>query len=230
MKQSSNIFLVGLTGNIGSGKSTVSNYLKEKGISVIDADVISREVMINHPDILTKIKLNFGDECFDQNGTLIRKKLGNIIFANQEKKNKLEEIIIPYIIKDIFAKVKEYADKGIDLCVVDAPTLIENNLHFYMNAIILVTVGREIQLKRVMERDSLSLKEATIRIDAQMKEEHKLKYADFVIKNDGTKEHAKKQLEEILILVDNFRGKDGEKKEPYNLTCANSSTSYGNKF
>ncbi|EQB86554.1 hypothetical protein M918_13760 [Clostridium sp. BL8] len=189
MKQSSNIFLVGLTGNIGSGKSTVSNYLKEKGISVIDADVISREVMINHPDILTKIKLNFGDECFDQNGTLIRKKLGNIIFANQEKKNKLEEIIIPYIIKDIFAKVKEYADKGIDLCVVDAPTLIENNLHFYMNAIILVTVGREIQLKRVMERDSLSLKEATIRIDAQMKEEHKLKYADFVIKNDGTKEH-----------------------------------------
>ncbi|MPN16697.1 Dephospho-CoA kinase [bioreactor metagenome] len=177
---------------------------------------------------MAKIKLNFGDECFDENGTLIRKKLGNIVFSNQEKKSKLEEIILPYIIKDIFAKVKEYADKGIDLCVLDAPTLIENNLHFHMNAIILVTVGRELQLKRVMERDSLSLKEATLRVDAQMREEHKLKYADFVIKNDGTKEHTKKQLEEILILVDNFRGKDGEKKEPYKLNSTNSSAGYGN--
>lgn len=222
MKQSDGrIFVVGLTGNIGSGKSTISNFLKEKQIPLIDADIISREVMIKHPSILKEIEDNFGNDFFDENGNLIRKKLGNAIFLDITKKIKLEEIIIPYIIKDIFQKVKEYDDNGDKICVVDAPTLIENNLHFYMNAIILVMVDKNLQLKRVMERDSLNLQDAISRIDNQMPQEEKLKYADFVISNNGTKDNAKKQLDEILILLNNFRGKDGKKKESCNVNHTN---------
>lgn len=208
MKLNNNIFIIGLTGSIGSGKSTISSLLKEMGIPIIDADLISRDVLTKHPNLLEVIKNTFGIEYFDDKGNLLRKKLGSLIFSDKTMKDNLEKILIPYITKDIFAKVNEYACKGHSFCVVDAPTLIENQLHFYMNAIILVTIDKELQIKRVMTRDSLNFTEVLNRINSQMPQEEKIKYADYIINNSGTMEQTIAQLNEVLKSLENIRGKN----------------------
>ncbi|WP_454054017.1 dephospho-CoA kinase [Clostridium sp. Marseille-Q7071] len=198
MKQNSTI-VVGLTGGIGSGKSTVSNMLIERNIPVIDADKISREVLIIYPEVLWSIKKEFGEEVFDENDNLDRKKLGYIIFSNEIFKKKLENIIIPYIKKEIFDKIEKYVKAGEKLCIVDAPTLIENNLHKYMDEVIIIVVNEEIQIKRVMARDSLSKKDALNRINSQMPLKEKLKYATYTIDNSDTLSHTEEQLDNIIF-------------------------------
>ncbi len=198
MKQNSTI-VVGLTGGIGSGKSTVSNMLIERNIPVIDADKISREVLIIYPEVLWSIKKEFGEEVFDENDNLDRKKLGAMIFSNEIFKKKLENIIIPYIKKEIFDKIEKYVKAGEKLCIVDAPTLIENNLHKYMDEVIVIVVNEKIQIKRVMARDSLSKKDALNRINSQMPLKEKLKYATYTIDNSDTLSHTGEQLDNIIF-------------------------------
>lgn len=198
MKQNSTI-VVGLTGGIGSGKSTVSNMLIERNIPVIDADKISREVLIIYPEVLWSIKKDFGEEVFDENDNLDRKKLGAMIFSNEIFKKKLENIIIPYIKKEIFDKIEKYVKAGEKLCIVDAPTLIENNLHKYMDEVIVIVVNERIQIKRVMARDSLSKKDALNRINSQMPLKEKLKYATYTIDNSDTLSHTEEQLDNIIF-------------------------------
>lgn len=198
MKQNSTI-VVGLTGGIGSGKSTVSNMLIERNIPVIDADKISREVLIIYPEVLWSIKKDFGEEVFDENDNLDRKKLGAMIFSNEIFKKKLENIIIPYIKKEIFDKIEKYVKAGEKLCIVDAPTLIENNLHKYMDEVIVIVVNEKIQIKRVMARDSLSKKDALNRINSQMPLKEKLKYATYTIDNSDTLSHTEEQLDNIIF-------------------------------
>ena len=198
MQQNSTI-IIGLTGGIGSGKSTVSNMFIKRNIPVIDADKISREVLIAYPEILLAIKKEFGAEVFDKEGNLNRKKLGSIVFSKENLKEKLENIIIPYIKKEIFDKINEYVKNGEKLCVVDAPTLIENNLHKYMDEVIVIVVNEETQLKRVMARDSLNKEDALNRINSQMSLKEKLKYATYTIDNSDTISHTEKQLENIIL-------------------------------
>ncbi|HCQ91327.1 MULTISPECIES: dephospho-CoA kinase [unclassified Clostridium] len=198
MKQNSTI-VVGLTGGIGSGKSTVSNMLIERNIPVIDADKISREVLIIYPEVLWSIKKEFGEEFFDENDNLDRKKLGAMIFSNEIFKKKLENIIIPYIKKEIFDKIEKYVKAGEKFCIVDAPTLIENNLHKYMDEVIVIVVNEKIQIKRVMARDSLSKKDALNRINSQMPLKEKLKYATYTIDNSDTLSHTEEQLDNIIF-------------------------------
>jgi dephospho-CoA kinase len=202
------IFVVGLTGNIGSGKSTVSNILREKEIPIIDADLISREVLIKHPKLLKDIMDSFGNEYFDSNGNLLRKKLGNLIFSNNEKKIQLENMLLPFIIRDIFDKIEEYDKKGFEFCIVDAPTLIENNLHFYMDAVILVTVERDVQIQRVATRDSLNLEDVMKRINSQISQDEKIKMANFIIDNNKSLYNTKIQVEQILNEMKILRGKN----------------------
>lgn len=198
MKQN-NTIIIGLTGGIGSGKSTISDMFIKRSIPVIDADKISREVLIIYPEISLAIKREFGEEVFDKEDNLDRKKLGSIIFSKKILKEKLENIIIPYIKKEIFDKINEYVKNGEKLCIVDAPTLIENNLHKYMDEVIVIVVNKEIQLKRVMARDSLSEEEASNRINSQMPLEEKLKYATYTIDNSDTISHTEEQLDNIIL-------------------------------
>lgn len=197
---------VGLTGGIGSGKSTVSNFLSEKGIPIVDADVISRDVLILYKELSEKIKENFGDEFFDKNGIIKRRQLGNFIFKNEKSRKKLEEIIIPYIKKEIFDKIKKYEAEGQWMCVVDAPTLIENNLHTQMDKNILIWVDKKTQIERVMMRDLLSKDKVMDRIASQMSLDEKKKYVDFIIDNRGNIEDTKKQIKDVLRKLGGIQG------------------------
>lgn len=196
MKQSK-IIKVGITGTIGSGKSTVSGFLREKGFDVIDADVISREILYKYKEAEGKIKYTFGEDCFE-NGKLNRRKLGTIVFNDEEKRKELENITIPYIIKEINMKIEVLRNFGKEIVFIDAPTLIEHGLHKSMDYNILITLDEEIRIARVINRDKISREEVLKRINAQMSEEEKAKYVDFIVKNDGKVEETYNSVISIL--------------------------------
>ncbi|ABK60480.1 MULTISPECIES: dephospho-CoA kinase [Clostridium] len=189
---------VGLTGGIGSGKSTISNMIKSKDIPIIDADLISREVLNIYPEILQEIKETFGEEFVDADGNLKRRELGNHIFGQDDLRKKLENIIIPYIKKEVFNRIEECNKLNEKICVVDAPTLIEHKINEKMDYNILVWVDKNTQIERVKLRDNMDYEEVIKRINSQMSLEEKSKYVDFTIDNSGSLDNTKKELEEVL--------------------------------
>lgn len=207
MKQS-NILKIGLTGGIGCGKSTISMIFRENSIPVIDADEISRKVLLNHPDILVEIRKSFGDEYFDENGEFLRRKMGNLIFSDKSRKVQYENIIMPHIFHDILSEIKKYNDVGEEICIIDAPTLIENKLHTYMDKIIVVIASEEIQIERVMRRDNFSREEAIIRINNQMSTKEKCKFADFIIDNSGNLQETRIKVMKVISKLKLIRGKN----------------------
>ncbi|WP_040329124.1 dephospho-CoA kinase [Clostridium ihumii] len=201
--------VVGLTGGIGSGKSTISNMLVQKNITVIDADKISRDVLSIYPEILLEIEQAFGKEYFYEDGTLNRKKLGAYVFSSKKLKKDLENIIIPYIKREIFDKIKKCKENMEKICIVDAPTLIENNLQYDMDIVVLVVVDEKIQIERVMKRDLQSEIEVKKRINSQLPIKKKIKFADYIIDNSKDIQFAKTQLDSILTEI-YLRGKNEE--------------------
>jgi len=189
---------VGVTGGIGTGKSTVSGMLMERNMPVVDADKLSREVIEMYPEIKEKIKSSFGTEFFNEKDEFLRRKFGDFIFQNPDIRKQYENIIIPYIKKAIFRQMKVYEDMKEEICILDAPTLIENGLHNDMDVNILVFVNREIQVKRVMERDNMDEKNVINRINSQMSLEEKRKYVDFVIDTGISLEYTAKQVDKII--------------------------------
>ena len=189
--------IIGLTGSIATGKSQVSKYLKDKGIKVVDADLIARDVA-NYKSVKNKIKKVFGDDLYI-NDQLDRKKLAEIIFANKIHRQKLNDIMHPEIYKEINKKTRGKED----LVFVDIPLLFENEdinkkygLEF--DEIWLVYVDRETQIKRLMKRDEISREYAEKKINSQIPIEEKRKKADVIIDNSGTLEETFKQVEKNL--------------------------------
>ena len=189
---------VGVTGGIGSGKSTVTKMLREKHFPIVDADIVAREVLIINSQVLSQIKEEFGYEFFDEKGELKRKEFGNYIFKSNTLRKKLESIMMPFIISEINHRIKAYEENNCKLCFIDAPTLIENNMHTSMDVVILVWVGSDVQIQRTMQRDDITLEAAMDRISAQMPIDEKKKFADFIINNEGSIENSKLQLDSII--------------------------------
>ncbi|MDS1004086.1 dephospho-CoA kinase [Clostridium sporogenes] len=198
---SQGIFKIGLTGGIGAGKSTVSEMIKGKNIPVIDADKISREVLKLYPEILMKVKEIFGEKFLDNNGELKRKEFGSYIFRNKNKRIKYENIIMPYIKKETFERIKALEKNKEPICVLDAPTLIEQGLYKYMDINILVWVDKDVQISRVKKRDGLSTAEVINRIDSQMSMEEKKKFVNYIIDNSRDIENTTGELDKIFMEI-----------------------------
>ena len=179
--------IIGLTGGIGTGKSTVSKIIRDNGFPVIDADLIAREVVeIGEPAYLMIIDV-FGDTILNSDKSIDRKELSDVVFSDIELRLKLNNIVHPQIYKKIKEKLLFYSTNN-DIIFLDIPLLIEgleNSRKFgiVFDQIWVVYADRETQIKRIIERDNTDYEGATRRIDAQLPIDEKLKYADVVIYN-----------------------------------------------
>lgn len=194
--------IIGLTGGIATGKSQSSKIFKELGCYVIDADKLSRTLTTKNSKCLKEIIETFGTDILKDNGTLNRKKLGQIVFNDKQAKKDLERIIHPHIIKktnEIIAK--KYNNTNI---VVDAPLLFEVGLDRVCDKVIVIYTRYHIQITRFMKRDNISKEEAIKRISLQMPIEEKIRLADITIDNSGTLIDLKKNVKFIYrILIKN---------------------------
>ena len=189
--------VIGLTGGIASGKSTVSAKLKELGAAVIDADLLARDVVRKGEIAYNKIVQCFGEDILLPGGDIDRKKLGNIVFSDKEKLALLNSITHPEIINRMKERIQELKAEGAKVIVVDAAILIEMGLHKYVDSVWVLSVDRETQLKRLVERDKFNYREAENRINSQFTNEVRKKYADVVIDNSKPIEEVEKGLEEL---------------------------------
>lgn len=190
--------LVGLTGGIASGKSTVSLLFKESHIPLIDADEIARQVVQPRKEAYRQIVKSFGEGILNVDGSLDRNRLGEIVFGDDAKKKLLESITHPPILKEIAKKVAVFKKKKARVVVIDAALLFESGLSHYTHKNILVRIHPDVQLKRLMERDHFSASDAWQRILSQMPSAEKEKHCDFVIDNSGTPEETRRQVKEIM--------------------------------
>ncbi|MGL5055477.1 MAG: dephospho-CoA kinase [Fusobacteriaceae bacterium] len=191
--------ILGLTGGIACGKTTISNMFKKNGIEVVDADVVAREVL-ELPEVLKEIRETYGNLIFE-NDKLDRKKMRDIIFNNKDNIKKLNSIVHPKVIK-VFQD--EYNKKKLkeDVIVFDIPLLFEVGLEKFCDKILVVYVKEEVQIERIMRRDGSSRELAKKIIDAQMNLGEKIKLADYIIENSGTIDELEKKIKLILSRIE----------------------------
>jgi dephospho-CoA kinase len=190
--------IIGLTGSIASGKSTISAMLKEKGYPIIDADLVARLVVEPGTSNLREIERTFGNAVMNEDGTLNRDALGKLIFDDPAKRKQLNDLMHPAIRSEMLRQRDELFESGQKTLIMDIPLLFESRLQHFVDKILVVSVTEEMQLQRLMSRNSLSKEEATSRIQSQLPISEKEKGADAVIYNNGTIEQSKEQLERIL--------------------------------
>ncbi|MDR7000892.1 dephospho-CoA kinase [Neobacillus niacini] len=190
--------VIGLTGGIASGKSTVSNMFKEMGITVIDADIEARLAVEKGEPAYNKIIESFGSDILLSNKEIDRQKLGLIIFHHEEKRQLLNEIVHPEVRKRMRQQMEAAVSKQEQIVVLDIPLLFESKLTYMVEKTILVYVDREVQLQRLMERNHLTIDEAEARIHSQMPLAEKVTLADAVLNNNGTPFETKTQLLDVL--------------------------------
>lgn len=190
--------IIGLTGGIASGKSTVSSMFNDFNIPVIDADQIARDVVRPGEEAYEKIIAQFGSNIVRPDRTLDRKKLGSIVFADNKRRQQLNNIVHPAIRQKMLQQRDEYVRDGKSSVVLDIPLLFESKLMHYVDKIIVVYVDENIQLKRLIDRDKLTDQEAKQRINSQVPLKEKVEQADATIDNNGTIKQTAAQLKEIL--------------------------------
>ncbi|KAJ3783282.1 dephospho-CoA kinase [Lentinula aff. detonsa] len=193
------MLVIGLTGGIATGKSTVSKLLKERHVPVIDADVIARQVVEPGTSGLAKIVKTFGDGILLPDGQLDRKALGSIIFNDEQKRKQLNAIVHPAVRGAMFWGVVKYWLKGHRICVMDVPLLIEGPLWKLVYKVVLVYCPPDIQLQRLMLRDNSTQEDASSRLNSQIPIDDKLRYADDRIDNLGGIEELNAKIDEFVI-------------------------------
>lgn len=182
------VLVVGLTGQTGAGKSTVSKVFSDNGFAIINADLISRKVVEKGTKCLEEIVDIFKDSILNSDGTLNRKALGNIVFTDKTKLEMLNTIIYPYITSEILNEIKHLSDSGKKLVLLDAPTLFESHADDFCEIIISVLSDEEIREERIIKRDGLTKKQANDRMNSQLDAEYFASHSDYVIENNDTLE------------------------------------------
>lgn len=195
--------VIGLTGGIASGKSTVADMFKEMGIEVIDADIEARKAVEVGEEAYNQIVTYFGEGILNDDRTINRSKLGEIIFNDSRKREILNEIVHPDVRRRMNEKKKSAILRGDKVVVLDIPLLFESGLRHMVDLVLLVYVESDVQLHRLINRNQLTTEEALARIQSQMPISEKRKLADIVINNNGTIEETKKQLNELITKMAN---------------------------
>lgn len=188
---------IGLTGGIGSGKSTVAQWFKKQGIPVLDADKTVHRLLQSDSLTLSKLVHEFGPEILGENGEINRPKLGNRIFSNEDARKRLERIVHPRVVESMKAEQAALRDKGEIVFVWDVPLLYEAGFEKFVDEVWVVWVPRDLQILRVLARDKLSLAEVEARIAAQGSLDEKRQLADVVIDNSKSELETVRQLEEL---------------------------------
>ncbi|MGI6188805.1 MAG: dephospho-CoA kinase [Clostridiales bacterium] len=192
------MIIIGLTGGIASGKTTVAKMLADLGAVIIDADVVARRVMAKGMPVWERVRETFGKEYMTDNGDIDRKKLGELVFADRKALEKLNAITHPVIRWEILQEINRLASKKCcQVVVVDAALLIEAGWTEIADEVWLVVADKETQINRLRQRNGLSREQAMNRINSQMDQETKKKYADKVINNSHDIEHTRRQVERL---------------------------------
>ncbi len=192
------MYIIGVTGGIGSGKSTVSRMLQDKGAYVFDADTVAKELLDTNRDLQQELIDEFMDDIVGADGNIVKSKLARIGFSNQANQEMLNEIVHPFVIQaneKVLEKVRQRGD--VEMYVVDAPLLFEAEMHLRCDYSILVYTRLNIRLERALKRGNLSREEILRRIDLQMPEEEKMELADFVIENNGTEQELASEVDKV---------------------------------
>ena len=194
--------VIGLTGGIASGKSTAARTLAELGARVVDADAVAREIVAPGQPALAEIVRAFGREMLLPDGTLDRKRLGAVIFADAEKRRALNAITHPRIAAETQARLQLLREAGVPVAVYEAALLVENGVHHALDGLVVVVCDEATQLGRLMSRDGYAEADARARMQAQAPVAEKLKAATWVVDTSGPLAETKRQLariwEEIL--------------------------------
>ncbi len=186
--------IIGLTGGIGSGKSTVASLLAELSAGIIDADKIGYEVLDTSATARKKVMAAFGRLIVNPDGSIDRKKLGGLVFADRKALNNLNRIMHPLIYRVVKTRLEQYREQGIRIAVIDAPLLIEASWATMVDIVCVVTASETNIFKR-LEKTGLSRDEIQARIRSQITSDERIKVADVVINNDGS-------LDELKLKVD----------------------------
>jgi dephospho-CoA kinase len=192
------MLVVGLTGGIASGKSTVSDMFREQGVPVICADELAKAAVNHGSPALEEIRRALGDEVINSDGTLDRTAVARIVFRDESKRRALEGIIHPRVATEQNCRLRELEAAGHRLAVLDVPLLYETGWERYVALVVVVYVPRAIQERRLILRDGMSSEEARARLAAQMDIEEKRTRADRLIDNSQTPETTRAQLMNIL--------------------------------
>ena len=190
--------VIGLTGSIASGKSTVSNKLKSLGYKVVDCDEINHKLLLKGNSGYKEVLATFGEEILDSSNQIDRKKLGNIIFNDPTEKNKLNQILHP-LIKEVVKKELEECE---GLVFLDCPLLFETDFHKLCDLSIVVYVNLDTQIHRLMERDGITFPDALKKIYSQMPLDKKMELADYVLDNCHSLNDIDWQLKQLLFRIE----------------------------
>lgn len=189
--------IIGLTGGIACGKSTVSAYLKQKGAYIIDGDAIAKELSVPGKSIWKAYVEHFGDKILNSDKTLNRRLIGQIVFTDESEKMWMNNTMHPLIKQAIIEKIEKYKQNKVKVVVLDIPLLYEANWDKFADEVWVVKIDEQLQIKRIQNRDNLTKEEAISRIKAQMPVIEKAKRADVVIDSSNTPEITCKLVERI---------------------------------
>jgi len=191
------MLVIGLTGGIASGKSTLSGLLRRWGVHVIDADAVSRLVMQPGGPAHAELVEAFGRDILNADQTINRRRLGRLVFSDDRARERVNAITHPRVIAAVLAELAALRERGVGVAVVEAPLLIEASMVRLVDEVWVVAVDEPTQLERLMRRDQCSLEDAKKRVGAQLPLAAKLCHAHRIIDNNGTEEETRRQLESI---------------------------------
>ncbi|AFM42180.1 dephospho-CoA kinase [Desulfosporosinus acidiphilus SJ4] len=193
---------IGLTGGIGSGKSTVSQWFKNQGIPVIDADKAVHRLLQSDSDLISRLIMTFGSDIAGETGEILRGKLGKLVFADAAARKSLEGLVHPRVLDHMNREREVLENSGEKVCVWDVPLLFETGFEQHVDKVWVVWVPRDIQLQRVLKRDNLGIHEAEARIAAQGSLDEKCQRADTVIDNSGS---IQETIEQLIAAWNDFK-------------------------